>query len=301
VIDAAAAASVAALHGDANPVQPEDVSTVLALLDERGDNFVTQRTRLVNQLHALLRDLLPGGADTDPTATAASRVLTGVRPAGPGEAARKHLARDLVAEIRDADQRIKTVTKQITTTVEATGSRLGDVNGVGSVIAGRLLGRTRRASRFPTAAAFASYAGVAPVEVASAARARNRLPRGGDRQLNPRTAHRGNHPDPHARQRRTRLLRREDRRGQDPQRSNALPQTPPRRPRLAAHDPGRTKVNDGPGRTPEGDYKLQRGWLNPDYQLFGEVTGGRLYLGGPGKANARRTAFREIRSAARSP
>jgi transposase len=61
VIDAAAAASVAALQGDANPVHPEDTSTVLALLDERRDNLVTQRTRLVNQLHALLRDLLPGG------------------------------------------------------------------------------------------------------------------------------------------------------------------------------------------------------------------------------------------------
>ena len=82
VIDAAAAASVAALHGDANPVQAEDLTTVLALLDERRDNLAAQRTRLVNQLHALLRDLLPGGADTDLTATAAARLLTvGRRPA----------------------------------------------------------------------------------------------------------------------------------------------------------------------------------------------------------------------------
>jgi hypothetical protein len=79
VIDAAAAASVAALHGDASPVVAEDASTVLALLDKRRDNVVTQRTRLGNQLHALLRDLLPGGADTDLTAVAASRLLTGVR------------------------------------------------------------------------------------------------------------------------------------------------------------------------------------------------------------------------------
>jgi transposase len=59
VIDAAAAASVAALHGDANPVLAEDITTVLALLDERRTNVTTQRTRLVNQLHALFRDLLP--------------------------------------------------------------------------------------------------------------------------------------------------------------------------------------------------------------------------------------------------
>jgi len=79
VIDAAAAASVAALRGDANPVVADDLTTVLALLDERRDNMVTQRTRLINQLHALLRDLLPGGAPTALTAVDASRLLTGVR------------------------------------------------------------------------------------------------------------------------------------------------------------------------------------------------------------------------------
>jgi Transposase IS116/IS110/IS902 family len=35
-----------------------------------------------------------------------------------------------------------------------------------------------------SASAFASYAGVAPIEVASGDHARHRLPRGGDRQLN---------------------------------------------------------------------------------------------------------------------
>jgi len=184
VIDAAAAASVAALRGDANPVVADDLTTVLALLDERRDNMVTQRTRLINQLHALLRDLLPGGAPTALTAVDASRLLTGVRPAGPIEAARKHLARDLVAEIRDTDQRLKTLTAQIADTLDAHGTRLRDVAGIGPVIAGRLLGRTRRAGRFRSASAFASYAGVAPIEVASGDHTRHRLPRGGDRQLN---------------------------------------------------------------------------------------------------------------------
>lgn len=90
----------------------------------------------------------------------------------------------MVAEIRDCDQRLKSLTGRIAATVTEHGSRLIQVDGIGPVVAGRLLGRTRRASRFPTAAAFASYAGVAPIEVASAERARHRLPRGGDRQLN---------------------------------------------------------------------------------------------------------------------
>ncbi|MFB7533819.1 transposase [Streptomyces sp. NPDC056178] len=61
-IDAAAAATVAYLQGDGRDVQPEDHTTALALLDERRVNLAQARVRMVNQLHALLRDLLPGGA-----------------------------------------------------------------------------------------------------------------------------------------------------------------------------------------------------------------------------------------------
>ncbi|MFD7608814.1 transposase [Streptomyces mirabilis] len=56
--------------------------------------------------------------------------------------------------------------------------------GVGPVLAARLVGRVGRASRFATAAAFANYTGAAPVEIASADKARHRLSRSGDRQLN---------------------------------------------------------------------------------------------------------------------
>jgi len=76
VIDAAAAASMAALAGDATPIAAEYLTMVLALLDERRANLAAQRTRLVNQLHALLRDLVPGGADTDLTAARAAQALT---------------------------------------------------------------------------------------------------------------------------------------------------------------------------------------------------------------------------------
>ena len=139
VIDAAAAASVAALAGDATPIPVEDLSTVLALLDERRANLAAHRTRLVNQLHALLRDLVPGGADTDLTATAAARVLAAVRPVGPVEAARKQLARDLVAEVREVDARLAKLSAQMSKTLAEHGSRLLEVDGIGPVVATRLL------------------------------------------------------------------------------------------------------------------------------------------------------------------
>jgi transposase len=53
---------------------------VLRMLDERRTNLTRQRTRTVNQLHALLRELLPGGAATDLTADRAAALLTQIRP-----------------------------------------------------------------------------------------------------------------------------------------------------------------------------------------------------------------------------
>jgi hypothetical protein len=68
------------------------------------------------------------------------------------------------------------------------------------------------------------------------------------------------------------LLRHQDHGRQNPQRGNAVPQTAPGRPHLAAHDPRRKTIRSGPGRTPGGDSAIQRGWLNPYHQLFGQVT-----------------------------
>jgi hypothetical protein len=114
------------------PVVVEDLVTVLALLDERRGNVITQRTRLINQLHALLRDLVPGGAPVNLAVPAASRLLATVRAAGPVEAARKQLARGLLAEIRDADQRLKMLTSTIAATVTEHGSQLPTVAGIGA-------------------------------------------------------------------------------------------------------------------------------------------------------------------------
>jgi transposase len=55
------------------------------------------------------------------------------------------MARHVLAEIREADHRLKAITKQTEKTVAEQGSRLTTVDGIGPVVAARLLGRTRRA------------------------------------------------------------------------------------------------------------------------------------------------------------
>ena len=183
-IDAAAAATVAAAQGGARPVTGEDHTTVLALLDERRVNLSQARVRAANQLHALLRDLLPGGAPLQLGANQASSLLRRVRPAGPVETVRKNLARDLVAELRALDARLAENAEALRVHVEASGSTLMEVPGIGPVMAGRLIARTGHIDRFATAAAYANYTGTAPIEIASADKGRHRLSRTGDRQLN---------------------------------------------------------------------------------------------------------------------
>ncbi len=59
-------------------VDPEAASEVLRLLSERREDLVAERTRALNRLHGLLRDLLPGGGwpersrPTEPRASCAA-------------------------------------------------------------------------------------------------------------------------------------------------------------------------------------------------------------------------------------
>ena len=177
IIDAAAAASVAALHGDAVPVAVENRTTMFAMLEERRANLAAQRVRLANQLHAVLRDLVPGGARLAITAKSASLLLRSVRPVTECERMRKELAHDIVRDLRGVDASLADIARRMTAALDAHGTRLREVDGVGAITAVRLIGRTGAASRFPTAHAFATYAGVAPIEIASGDRSRHRLSR----------------------------------------------------------------------------------------------------------------------------
>ena len=183
-IDAAAAASVAALQGDARQVHPETITDSLALLDERRVNLSHSRTRSVNQLHAVLRELLAGGAPTSLTPAGATAVLRGFRPQTGPDRIRVALARDLVTDVRRFDDQLAANAKTMTALLDEHGTRLREIDGVGPVMAARLLGRSGPPKRFASAAAYANYTGTAPVQIASADSSQHRLSRYGDRQLN---------------------------------------------------------------------------------------------------------------------
>ena len=102
-IDAAAAACVAALQGDARPLEAEGHRRRHGVLDERRVNLAQSRVRAVNQLHALLRALLAGGAPADCPRPPLPRCCARCGPAVTVERVRKAVAKDLVAEIRSLE------------------------------------------------------------------------------------------------------------------------------------------------------------------------------------------------------
>ena len=127
-LDAAAAAAVAALQGDAEPLQPEDATAVLAVVEERRSNLVGQPTPSVNQLHAVLGELIAGGGPPKLSADKAAALLGRVRPLTAADHARNQVARDLVAEIRGLDRRLTMIGKRLQEPVTALGSRLPETS-----------------------------------------------------------------------------------------------------------------------------------------------------------------------------
>ena len=103
-IDALSVAEIAAARDDLRLVVADDHTAVLRLLADRRDELGQQRRQAINRLHRHLRDLVAGGAPTSLSAEAASKVLTRVRPRSPVETERKHVARQLIIQIRRIDK-----------------------------------------------------------------------------------------------------------------------------------------------------------------------------------------------------
>jgi transposase len=182
--DAASVAQVALYCPTLRAVAAEDQTTILRLLAERRDDLAGERTRILNRLHGLLRDLLPGGAPSNLSAAKAAALLHRVRPATATAACRRQLARELLGDLRRVDARLADNKAQLREALAATGSTLTQVHGLGVVVAAKLLGHVGDIGRFPSQDHFASYTATAPLDASSGNQQRHRLNPGGNRQLN---------------------------------------------------------------------------------------------------------------------
>jgi transposase len=177
---AVAARSVPALR----QVKVEDQAVVLHLLTKRREDLVATRTQTINRLHRLLLDLVPGGARRNLTAKRAAALLDQVVPSGAPAVTRWQLASELVADVRQLEQRIAAVQARIKNAVAESKTTLVELFGVGPVLAATFLGEVGDVRRFPSKHHFATHTGTAPLEASSGQVIRHRLSRAGDRKLN---------------------------------------------------------------------------------------------------------------------
>jgi transposase len=184
-VDALATALAASRNDRLAAVDPEAASEVLRLLSERREDLVGERTRALNRLHGLLRDLVPGGVAGKLSADRAARILRGIRARGGASARlRRRLASENLRDVRTLDRKIADLDGRIEAEVEASGTTLTEISGVGPILAARILGTVGDVGRFPSKAHFASYSGTAPVEASSGEVVRHRLSLAGNRKLN---------------------------------------------------------------------------------------------------------------------
>lgn len=187
--DALAIARLLLAEGEGLPrVQQDDLSTELRLVSDHRDNLLTERTRLLNQLHSQMLQLDPGygersGPLTEARGLAYCRAYRAGDPSGVVQT-RLLIVAQLTDQVARLEADIATLTARLDHLVHASRTPLLAICGVGVVVAARLLGELGSTPRVPSAAALAALSGTAPVAVSSGNRQAHRLNRGGNRQLN---------------------------------------------------------------------------------------------------------------------
>jgi transposase len=182
--DARSAAIVALRHRHLRPVVADDHTAILRMLANRHHALGRLRTQAVCRLHAQLANLKPGGLPGTFTASRARELLETVAAGNGVVAERKHQAAVLLDDVVRIDSEVRAIKRRMSVAVQAAGTSLLEIYGVGPVVASIVLGHVVDIGRFPTCGHFASYTGVAPIEASSGPKKRHRLNPRGNRQLN---------------------------------------------------------------------------------------------------------------------
>jgi len=183
-IDAIAVARAVLREPDLPVAFHDQASWELKLLVDRRDDLVGQRVEAMNRLFARLHQLSPERPKPVKLQWATRRqALNDWLLEQPGLLA--ELARQEVADIGYFSDGIEGLTKHIALRVHELGSTLLSLPGCAELIAAKLISETANVDRFRNEAAFARYAGIAPVPMWSGStEGRLRLARSGNRQCN---------------------------------------------------------------------------------------------------------------------
>jgi len=183
-IDALAVARAAQRETDLPVARLDGPDRDVRLLSDHRESLVAERTRVICRLRWHLHELDPSW---EPKARSLDRISVLDQVAThieelQGTVAR--LARGLVKRCRELTLEITTLTAEITAFISAMAPSLIAIPGCGAITAAKIVGETAGVDRFRSKDAYARHTGTAPMPVWSSNRARHRLSRTGNRQLN---------------------------------------------------------------------------------------------------------------------
>jgi transposase len=183
-IDALAVARAALREPDLPTARLDGPEREVRLLVDHREDLVQERTGMISRLRWHLHELDLGAEPPARTLNRAGSLdRLGARLEGlDGTVAR--LARDLVARCRSLTIEIGKLEREITELVETLTPTPLAICGCGPLTAAKILGETAGVERFKSPDAYARHNGTAPLPVSSSNRARHRLSRTGNRQLN---------------------------------------------------------------------------------------------------------------------
>jgi transposase len=183
-IDALAVARAALREGDLPVAQLDGPERELRLLVDHREDLVQERTRMISRLRWHLHELDPG---REPPARTLNHLRNLDRLAKDLDAAEgtvARIARDLTERCRSLTVEINQLEREITTLVAKLAPSLLAICGCGPLTAAKIVGETAGIDRFKSPDAYARHNGTAPLPLWSSNRARHRLSRTGNRQLN---------------------------------------------------------------------------------------------------------------------
>jgi transposase len=184
-VDALAIARITAREPGLPPVRLTvgPAADLRALLDYR-DDLMAERTALVNRVHAELTGLAPGYQQRLRSLTSRTRVQAALELLAGDTGIRAGLCRRRLERVLEIDADAAAVKRQIAALVEASGSTLTQMHGVGPVVAARFLAEVVDITRYANRDKFASANGSAPIPASSGRTVRHRFNPGGNRQMN---------------------------------------------------------------------------------------------------------------------
>jgi transposase len=182
--DAHAIVMVALRDKGLREVSLDPALMALRLLCDRRDEISHSRAQALNRLHRLFLELLPGGAPVKKSTAQYKALLASVRPRDVVGKTRRRMAAEELADLERFDVKLKAMKVELKAAVNALGSHLMDIHGIGPAGAARILADVADVARFPDRNHFASWTGTAPIDASSGEHTHHRLSRAGNRRLN---------------------------------------------------------------------------------------------------------------------